>query len=169
MIFWAVLHLKERKNNNNNLGSIWTIQLSHILDADRFITLFFSPLLLIYSYSPEGPNLQTFYQEAPKGYAKASPPDQRTQVHGHIPEAAHLLLSLQGVYLVRSSLASLLPWAETSSGCVWFQEKTWLLRIVLESDFFPLILICWPRNVNPQTSRKNYTIYRLSFTCYFFC
>lgn len=66
----------------------------------------FPPFLLMCSYSPERPHLQTFYQEAPKGYAKASPPDQRTQVHGHLPEAAHLLLALQGVYLVRGSLTS---------------------------------------------------------------
>ena len=118
--FGGLFCILKKEKNNNNLGSIWTIQLSHTLGADRLITLFFFPL----SYSPARPNLQTFYQEAPKGYAKASPPDQRTQVHGHIPEAAHLLLSLQGVYLVRGSLTSLLPWAESSSGCMWFQQKT---------------------------------------------
>jgi hypothetical protein len=106
MISKNVLNMEERKNN---LGTIWTIQLSHtfsVWDSLHIFhyTFFFFSFLLIHSHSPERPNLQTFYQEAPKGYAKTSPPDQWAQVHGHIPEAAHLLLPLQRVYLVRD------PW-----------------------------------------------------------
>lgn len=40
-------------------------------------------------------------RKAPRGHATARAPGQRAQVHGHLPEAAHLLLALPRVHLVR--------------------------------------------------------------------
>lgn len=156
-IFWDVLHLEKR---NNHLGSIWTIILSHTLGAGRLIRhySFFFSFLLICSYSSERPNLQTFYQEAPKGYAKASPPDQWTQVHGHIPEAAHLLLSLQGVYLVRGSLPCLLEEFPCNRGflwlCVMISGESMIIKTCFRIWFLPLILICWTDIFNPPWNKK---------------
>lgn len=43
-------------------------------------------------------------QEAAGCCAPKGSPGQRAQVYGHLPETAHLLLPLQGFYLVRNTL-----------------------------------------------------------------
>ena len=47
-------------------------------------------------------------EQAARGDASARPPGQRSQVHGRLPQAANLLLTLQGFHLVRTYLRYLL-------------------------------------------------------------
>ena len=42
------------------------------------------------------------------------PPDQLAQVHGHLPEAAHVLLALRGFHLV--SLSEMCPLQKNTNG-----------------------------------------------------
>lgn len=53
----------------------------------------------------EGSDFQKPDSEAAAGDAQASAPGERAQVHGHLPAAANLLLTLQGVHMVRTAQA----------------------------------------------------------------
>lgn len=125
-MFWGVVHREERRNNFGECLELLRFPICQV-QLDLLHIILFS-FLLMYSNSPERPNLQTFYQEAPKGYAKACPPNQWTQVYGHIPEAAYLLLSLQGVHLVSGSLASLFL------GASFYNPGLLCLCVVLEGN-----------------------------------
>ena len=42
-------------------------------------------------------------QTEERRHEEEGPPGQLTQVHGHLPQAAHILLTLRRLYLVRQS------------------------------------------------------------------
>ena len=42
-------------------------------------------------------------QAAPRRHEEEGAPGQRAQVHGHLPQAAHVLLTLRGLHLVSLS------------------------------------------------------------------
>lgn len=88
---------------------------------DLNVSLSFFLLPSLHRDPAEGPDLQEPDSEAAAGDAQAGAPGQRAQVHGHLPETAHLLLSLQGVHLVRAAQT---PWHRAAQSFVLWGQGT---------------------------------------------